>query len=205
MPNDPMGQIGGQIGKAASAASGATPWGAAIQGGLGAIQTIGGWIQQHKATKEVEKLANSYQPNSSIMDFYSKALNRYNVNPYTSSLFKSATQGAQKSLATGLNDLQSKHSTLAGIGSLVQQYNDSALKAAATAEGQQSQALGQLGQATGLKAQEEKYPFEMKYNLLASKASGSNQIMNAGISNIFGSGSSASQMELYKKLYGQTG
>ncbi len=52
-----------------------------------------------------------------------------------------------------------------------------------------------------MKTQEEKYPFELKANLLASKAGGGANILNAGLGNIFGAGSSLSQLEMLKKMY----
>ena len=179
------------------------PFGEIAQAGIGALQTIGGWIQQHKATKELEKLTNSYKPNQSILDYYNKALQRYNVNPYQSSMYRHSMQGAERGLAGGISALQDRRSALAGVGKLVQGYNDASLKSAATAEGQQAQALGQLGQAAGMKTQEEKYPFELKYGLLASKASGGTSIANAGIQNLGNAASSYSQMQMLKKLYGE--
>jgi len=120
------------------------------------------------------------------MDYYNKALSRYNANPYNSAMYRNATQQAGRGLATGINALQDRRSALAGVSNLVQGYDDAALRAAAGAEQQQGQALGQLGQATGMKAAEDKYKFENKYNLLAMKAGAQNQIANAGLSNIFG-------------------
>lgn len=67
-----------------SAASGGTPWGALIQGGAGVVQSILGGIKEHKAERDLEKLIKSYVPNQSILDFYSKSLQKYNINPYTS-------------------------------------------------------------------------------------------------------------------------
>jgi hypothetical protein len=182
-----------------------TPWGAIAQGVIGGAQAIGGWIQASRAEKQYNKLINSYKPNQSIMDYYSKALQKYNVNPYQSPMYRQSMQGADRGLATGISALQDRRSALAGVGGLVQRYNDASLKAAATAEGQQSQALGQLGQATGMKAQEEKYPFELKANLLAMKAGGGTNIANAGIKNLGDAASTYAQMQMLNKLYGGGG
>src|SRR5690606_17709553 len=124
--------------------------------------------------------------NPSIMDFYNKALQRYNQNPYDSNLYRMQTQTAQRNLATGLNAMQDRRSALASVGNLVQGSNDASLRAAAAAEAQQAQALNQLGAATQLKDREDKYKFEAKYNLLGMKAGGGNQIMNAGLKNLYG-------------------
>lgn len=195
-----LGGAGG-AGGAAGSIAGATPFGAIGQAAIGLGQTIGGWIQQHKATKKLEGLIDSYKPNQSIMDFYGKALNRYSLNPYQSNLYKYATNKATQGLTTGISALQDRRSALAGIGNLVQGYNDANLKAAATAEQEQGQALSQLGQATGMKAQEEKYPFEMKANLLSAKAGGGSNIMNSGIQNAYGGLQSISNYRMLKNQY----
>jgi hypothetical protein len=173
-----------------------------IQGAIGGAQAIIGGIQAHKAQKELGQLVNSYKPNESIMDYYTKALNKYNVNPYSSALYRMQMQNAGRGLTTGINALNDRRSVLGGIGSLVQGYNDAGLRAAATAEGQQSQALGQLGQATAMKAQEDFKPFEMKYNLLAMKAGGANQVANAGLQNAFGGLSNISNYYAAQQAYG---
>jgi len=178
------------------------PISAGVQTLVGTAQTIGGAIQEHRANKKLEKLINGYQPNKSIMDYYTKALDRYNPNAFDSTLYRQQQQTAGRGLATGFNALTDKRSLLGGISGLVQGYNDASLKAAATAENQQGQALGQLGQAAEAKTREDKYPFELKANLLGAKAAGGAQIMNAGLSNIFGGTSSASQMEMLKRMYG---
>jgi hypothetical protein len=181
----------------------AVPIAPIIQGVAGIAQAIGGGIQAKRAENKLEKMVNNYKPNESIMDYYNKALSRYNVNPYTSNLFNMQKQAIDRNVASGVNSLQSRRGAVAGINSLVQSANDGYLKAAATAEGQQAQALGQLGQATGMKAQEQFKPFEMKFNLLSQKAGGGNQIMNAGLGNIFGGASAYNDYKMIDKIYGK--
>lgn len=159
---------------------------APLQMGIGILQSIGGRKQERRATAELERMVNSYKPNSSILDLYNKSLSRYSANPYTSQSFTSQSDRIKGGTAQGIQALGDRRSILAGLPRLIQQQNDSLGRAAANAEGQQAQALGQLGQATGMKAQEDFKPFEMKYNLKALKAAGGSQIMNAGINNIFG-------------------
>lgn len=161
-----------------------TPWAAGAQALLGLGQTL--FSGQRKAQKNLEQHLNSYKPNQGIMDFYTKALSKYNANPYTSASYNRQTQNANRNLTTGLSSLQDRRSGLAGVGSLVQGANDASLKAVGQAEQDQSQDLAQLGQATGMKAQEDKYKFEGKYNLLSQKAGAASQTTNAGISNLFG-------------------
>jgi hypothetical protein len=169
---------------------------------IGGIQSLIGGGQAHRAQKEMEQMVKTYKPNQGIMDYYNKALQRYNVNPYTSQYYNQAQNQIKAGTAQGLANLQDRRSALAGLPSLIQGQNDALLKAGANAEGQQAQALGQLGQASQVKAQEEFKPFEMKYNLLSSKAGGGNQIMNAGLSNVFGSLNNMSQMSQLRKMYG---
>jgi hypothetical protein len=175
------------------------------QGVMGLAQTILGGSAAHKAQKQMEGMVNNYQPNQSIMDYYSKALNRYNVNPYNSNLYQMQSNNIQRGTASGINALQDRRSALAGVSSLVQGQNDGLLKAAAAAEGQQGQALNQLGHATGMKAQEDSKKFDMKYNLLAMKAGGNNQTMNAGIQNMFGGMGGLSNMATQGLLGGGGG
>ncbi len=186
----------------------------AAQAALGIGQAIGGYFQKKKATKELERMQSpTYTANQGIMDYYNKALQRYNVDPYQTSMYKMQQQSANRGLASGLNALQSRRSALAGVSNLVQGYDDASLKAGAAAEQQQGQNLSQLGQAAGMKAGEQQnefninqqQPFERKYNLKAMKAGGGNDIMNSGISNIFGAGNSLSQMGMLNQMYGSGG
>src|SRR3990167_10706685 len=170
--------------------------------GAGIVQSIIGGGKARRAEKEMERMVASYKPNASILDYYNKALQRYNVNPYTSQLYNQQQNMIRGGTAQGIANLQDRRSVLAGLPALIQNQNDSLLKAGAAAEGQQAQALGQLGQATGMKAQEDFKPFEMKYNLLSAKAGGGAQTMNAGLGNIFGGLSNMSQMAMIKSFYG---
>jgi hypothetical protein len=155
------------------------------QTGLGLVQSIFGGGAARKAQKQMEQMVNSYKPNQSILDYYNKAVQRYNVDPYGSAMYRNQMQNVNRNVATGIGAAQDRRSGMAAISNLTQGANDASLRAVAGAEQQQAQALGQLGQATAMKAQEDFKPFEMKYNLLSMKAGGGNQIMNAGISNVF--------------------
>lgn len=192
--------------------AGATPWGAIAQAGLGAAQSIAGFIQQRKALKALEKMQSpTYTPNASILDYYNKALAKYNVNPYQTDLYRMQEKQANRGLASGLSTLQSRGQALAGVNSLLQSRNDSLLKAGAEAEQQQSQDLSRLGQASQLKTAEQArefdinkmQPFERAYNLKAMKASGGTSIANAGLTNIFGGLQSYDQMKTLEKIYGK--
>lgn len=174
---------------------GFTPWGSIIGATAGIAQSIIGGIQASKAQKALEALKTpTYTPSSSILDYYNKALSKYQENPYQSELYKMQNQNIQRGVAQGLNTLAKGTSLISGVSSLIQGQNDAQLKAGAAAEQQRNQNLSQLGSAAAAKAREDdkmfKYnqlaPYQKKYNLLAAKAQGGNSILNAGLRNISG-------------------
>ena len=174
----------------------------------GLLQAVGGLIQgifgggaRRKAQKELEGMVNKYQPNSSIMDYYNKALSKYSSNPYTSQFYQNQQNQIQRNLATGVSALQDRRSALAGIGKSVQIANDATARAGANAEQQQRQDLGILGAATGMKAGEDRRKFDMKYNLLAQKAGQSASTGNMGYRNIFGGLSNLANVNWGEKKY----
>jgi len=197
-----------------SSLGGGTPWGAIAQGVGGLAQAIGGGIQAHRAQKQLEKLQSpTYTPNKSIMDYYNKALERYNTNPYQSQQYQYATQRADRNMAAGIGALNSRAAAVGGISRLAALSNDASLQAGVQAEQQQNQRFGQLGQAAGMKAGEDRtafdynqmQPFERKYNLLAAKAGGGNQIANAGLSNVFNGLQNVNDYMMVNKAYGDQG
>jgi hypothetical protein len=172
----------------------------AITAGIGAVQGVAGYFGAKKAQRQLEGLASPvYSPSKPINDYYSQALNRYQQSPYQSNLYKMQSQNIARGTAQGISGLQDRRSALAGIPGLVQQQNDSLLKAGATAEQDQSQKFAQLGSATQAKAADDQrvfninnmMPYERKYNMLAQKAAANNQLMNAGLQNVFGGAQSS--------------
>lgn len=187
------------------------PFGAIAQGILGGAQAIIGGIKAHKAQKQLENLQTpTYGGSESIMDYYNKALQRVNTNPYQTQQYQYANQQADRSQAAGVNSLQDRRSAVGGISQLSAFRNDAALKAGIAAENEQNQRFGQLGAATGLKAGDERMqfqynklaPYEKKYNLLSMKAGAANQTANAGIQNIFGGLGTLGDYRNIKKTYG---
>jgi hypothetical protein len=181
--------------------AGETPWAAIGQAVLGGAQSIIGAANARRDQRKLEKMINDYKPNQSIMDYYSKALNRYNANPYTSASYNQSMRSADRNLATGLNTLQDRRSALGGVAGLVDATNNASSNAAADAERMQAQNLAQLGQATGMKEREDKYKFEAKYNLLSQKAGAGNATANAGISNLFGGLGGIQDYAMINKMY----
>lgn len=183
----------------------------ALQAGIGIAQGIGGFFQAKKAQKKLENLRSpTYAPNQGISNYYKTALDRFQTNPYASQGYTMASQNAGRSLAAGLGALNDRRGGIAGISRLTAINNDAMLKAGTMAENQQNQRFGQLGGATQMKAADDKYafqtnqlmPYQQNYNRLAGKAAAGNQIMNAGIQNIFGGIGGMKQSQEYGNLYG---
>lgn len=161
-----------------------------------------GIIKSSKAKKAQQKqqaLADSQKPDQGITDYYKSALQRYNTNPYQSQFYQQSKQNADRNLATGIGALEGRRSAVGGISALVGQNNNAMQSAGVTAENMRNQAFGQLGQAAGVNAQEQKYPMEMKYNLYGAQAAGYNQAANSGFQSAFnGLGSVGSYMAANK-------
>ena len=179
----------------------------------GLAQTIFGGIRAKKAQRELENLQTPvYEKSKSIDNYYNQALQRYNVDPYSSSLYKMQSQNIQRGANQGLSALQDRRSGLAGISSLMQGQNDALLKAGVSAEDEKNRRFGQLGTATNMQAGEERQafnvnkmmPYEKRYNLLAQKAAGGANTMNAGLQNVFGGLSGLGQFGMMQE-FGSTG
>lgn len=162
------------------------PWIAGVvSAGLGIYQAVKGNSDRKKSEKALQDQVNNAKPNQSILDYYNKALSKYDANPYTSVSYQQQQNQNQNNLSTGIYNTQNKRLGLSAIGGLVQQSNDASARAAAGAESQQNNALGRVGQAAGLKTNEEQKKFDMLYNLQAMKAGQSASTENTGLSNIF--------------------
>lgn len=170
------------------------PWVAVASAAYGAYQSIKAGQQRKKAEAELEKQANEFKPNASILDFYNKALSKYNPNPYQSQSFQQQNNQIQRNLATGINAAGSKRLGLGAIAGQVQQANDASARAVGNAEMQGAQDLARLGQASGMKTQEQQKKFDMLYNLQAQKAGAYAQTQNSGLQNVFNGLSSAASM-----------
>lgn len=185
---------------------------AAIQAGAGLLQSIIGGIKAGKAQKQLEKMQSpQYAQNQGILDFYNKALTRYNVSPTDSAMYKRQMKDIDRGVATGIQTLQDRRSGTAGASSILRAANDAKLGANVAAEEERNQRFGVLGQATGMKAGEDRMafevnqqqPFERKYNLLSMKAGAANQTANAGLSNIFGGLQNWNNYKMLQKEYGK--
>lgn len=185
-----------------------------IQGGIGLAQGVLGAIQAAKGRRELQKEVAGmpkYKQSQGILDYYNQALQRYNVAPTESALYKRQMQNIGRQTASGVSALQDRRSALAGVPSLVRGASDAALNAEVAAEQQKAQRFGKLGGAAQMKRGEEAMayqqnevaPSQMRMQLAGQKAAGGSQLFNTGLSNIFGAGSSLSQSQLYKDIYGK--
>lgn len=181
----------------------ATPWGAIADGAqtlLGLGQTL--FSGKRKAENNLENYANSYQPNQSIMDYYNKALAKYNPNAYDSAAYQNRRNVNAQNLTTGINALQDRRAGVGNISSLVQGADQANASAAGQAESEQRANLGQLGAASNAKANEDSKKYDLKYNLLAMKAGGANANQSAGIKNLYGGLQSTSDIAMANQIYG---
>ena len=182
-----------------------------ISSGVGLVQSIFGGIEASGAQNKLEKLKTpAYAPNKAIADYYADALGRYNTGGYNTSMYQYMKNNADKTLATGLNSLSDRRAAIGNTGALVAETGDTLNKAAVSAEQQRNQEFGQLGEATQLKAGDDKYafqvnqlePYEKEKSLLEAKAGGGNATENAGIQNLFSGLNGITDYETLKKMYG---
>lgn len=185
---------------------------AIAQGVAGLTQSIFGGSRARRAEKALERLQTpTYEKSKGIGDYFTKALARYNVNPFQTASYSENRKQIDRGTATGISALQDRRSAIGGISKIIQAQNDASLKAAGQAEQEQAQAFGQLGAATQMQAGEEmkefQYnkvaPYEKKLALLGAKAAGGNQMLSAGLQNIFGAASTAGQMGFQDYLMGK--
>jgi hypothetical protein len=183
----------------------------ATQFGIGALQSLIGGFKARKAQKQLEGMQSpEYKKNQGILDYYNQALSRYNVSPTDSAMYKRQMNNIGRGVATGISSLQDRRSGQTGISSILRAQNDASLNAEVAAESQKNQRFGELGNATNMKAGEDRtafqinevQPFERKYNLLSMKAGAANQTSNTGISNAFNGLQSLANMGMYNKEFG---
>jgi len=164
--------------------------------GLGQSLFSGRKKAERALNKQIDN-APKTTANKSILDFYNTALQRYNVDPTQSAMYKRNMNTIGGNLATGVASLGDRRAGQAGISSLLRATNDATLNTQVQAENQRDQRFNQLGSATGMKAgedlrvfeQNEMLPYNLRLQLKAQKLQGANERSNAGLSNMFGGGS----------------
>jgi len=158
-----------------------------------------------KAERSLEdslKNTPQYKPNQSILNYYQTALNKYNTNPSDTREYKLASQDIKQGTVQGLKALQDRRSGLAGVPTLIGNQNNSLLNAAVRSEQEKARQFGVLGQATGMKAGEDKaafqqnemYPFESRYNLMSMNAAGNRESQRNSTQNAYSNLSTATSI-----------
>ena len=150
--------------------------------------------QRKKAEKGLENMdVPKYAPNQSILDYYQKALQKYETNPTDSAEYKLQKQNIEQGTTQALASAQNRRLGGAITPSVIQNQNNSLLKSAVSGEQRKAQEFNTLGHATQLKSAEDSKafnqnviaPFEKNYNLLAMKAAGQAQVQNAATQNAY--------------------
>jgi len=149
---------------------------------------------RRNAEKRLENMANNaptYKPNQSILNYYDEALRRYNTPATESAEYKANKQNIQQGTQQGLAASRDRRLGGALIPALIQNQNNSLLKASALGEQRKAGEFATLGSATNMRAADQNkewaqnnlYPFEAQYNLLAMKAAGQAQVQNQSMQN----------------------
>ena len=150
--------------------------------------------QRKKAERRLEGMKTpEYTPNPSILDYYKKALQRYNTNTSDTAEYKLQQQNIKQGITQGIAAAQDRRLGGAITPALIQGGNNAMLRANVAAEQRKSGDLARLGQAAGMRSGEEGkafqynkiYPFEKQYNLLASKAAGQAQVQNQAMQDAY--------------------
>lgn len=159
----------------------------------GGIQAISGSKRRHRAEKALDELQTpTYTSDKSILDYYNKALQRAEVNPYNSAQYQYGIQQGARNTAMGINMLQDRSSAVGGISRLIALQNNNSIRQGIAAEEEGNQKFGQLGAATQLKAGDQQYafqinqllPYQRKVDKYLAKMGGGTATENAGYSNI---------------------
>jgi len=142
----------------------------------------------------------AYKANQSIVNYYDKALQRYNTNITDTAEYKMNNQNIKQGTVQGLSTLNKLRS--GNVAGLIQNQNNALLGAAVAGERRKIQEFNVLGQATGMKAgegqKEFQYnqiaPFEQNYNLLAMKAGNQRQVQNQSMQNAYNNANAAASI-----------
>src|SRR5574342_684399 len=160
---------------------------AALQVGAGLFQSFLGGSRARRAQKALEGLPTPiYEGSKSIDDYYQKALSRYNINPYQTSLYNQQMRNIGRGTAGALGAIQDRRGGVSSIARILQAQNDASFNAA------QALTADQLKQFEINKLM----PYQVRASMLGSKAAGGSDIFNSGLSNIFGGLQSITQLGL---------
>lgn len=171
---------------------------AAVSGG---VKAIGGGIQaltsgEKKRQKELAASIEAipdYLKSPSILSYYQQAQQRAGISPTQSALYKRQMQNIQRAGATSLAGARGTAARMGAASSIARSLSDATLGAEAAAEQEQARRFGQLGQATGMQAGEERMgelrkmqKQQQRISLAEARAQGAAAMKRAGLTNIFG-------------------
>ena len=173
----------------------------AVTAATGVYTAISADTKQKKAQRKLDELAKNsplYKADKSIDDYYQKALNRFNENPYQSQQYQMGAMNAQRATAQGLGALQDRRSAIGGISRLQAGQNYAMQNLGAQAEGQRNQRFNQFGNATQMKSGEyqrefdfnKMTPYNRRLQLEQMKGAAAGEQFNAGLQMI-GQGANA--------------
>jgi hypothetical protein len=168
------------------------------QGAVGLGQML--FSGRKKAEKELNALKTpTYSGSTPVSTFYQNALQRFNVAPTQSAIYKRQQNNIMRNTASGLGALRGRGGALAGVNKLVAGSNDASLNAEAAAENQQNQRFAQLGGATNMQLADDRFkyninelmPFQRKDRLAQMKLAAANARFDAGLQNLAGGAQTA--------------
>lgn len=146
--------------------------------------------------------APKYTGDRGIASYYQQALNRYNTNPTDSAMFIRNMRDINRGTTNALGQLQDRRAGIAGVGAINRQANDATLNAQVQAENQRNQRFSQLGGATQMQNQDNRYkfqtnevdPFQLKLSLASMKSQAANSRFNAGLQTLNNLGQNVGMM-----------
>jgi len=157
-----------------------------LQAAIGGVQSIFGEKKRKRTEADLTNYANQFQPNQSILDYYNKALSKYNPDPTQTGTYKIQQNQIGANAANAIGATQDRRGGLASISKIMAGANRATGQNVIQAENLQNQNLSRLGQAAGMKTNEEQKKFDLMYNLKAMKAGQAASTVNQGIRNVFG-------------------
>ena len=89
---------------------------ALIPAGLGLFElgkSLASGVQAKNLEEKTKSEFRQLKPNASILDYYNKAYNQYNANPYQSQFYNQQMKNVNRSAATALNAAQQRRGGLA--------------------------------------------------------------------------------------------
>jgi len=170
-----------------------------LQSLIGLGQSIFGNKKRKRTEADLDKYANSFQPNQSILDYYDKALKKYNPDPTQTGTYKIQQNQIGANTANAIGASQDRRGGLSSISRIMAGANRATGQNLMNAEAQQQQNLSRLGQASGMKTNEEQKKFDLLYNLKAMKAGQAAGTVNQGIKNLYGGLSTMATGGLFNK------